>query len=104
MIEGRVVDFRRAARAATRNTLGGCAVRLQSVRDAARRQPFVPFFVNITDGRRFFVPHAEFVYVVPGERAVVIAQPGGAIEIVDAQQVSSLTTFDVPASASVNGS
>jgi hypothetical protein len=43
---------------------------VDSIREALRRQPFVPFFLRMNDGRVFHVPHPE--YIALSRRVVVV--------------------------------
>ena len=38
---------------------------IDQLRQAARAEPFEPFSVSLADGRRFFVPHPEFIWIPP---------------------------------------
>ena len=43
---------------------------LKGIREAVRRRPFKPFTISLADGRKFSIPHPEFVAV--GKRHVII--------------------------------
>ncbi len=44
---------------------------VDTIRQAIRRQPFVPFFLRMNDGRVFHVPHPEYVAASPREVYVI---------------------------------
>ena len=44
-----------------------------TIRTAVRRQPFVPFFLRMNNGRVFHIPHPE--YIALSRREVYIIDP-----------------------------
>ena len=54
--------------------------------------PFVPFSLVMPNGERLKVPHAEFVWIHPGGRNVVVALKGDVIRIINWQMVTGLET------------
>ena len=46
---------------------------VDTIREAVRRQPFVPFVLRMNDGREFNVPHPEYVAV--SRRQVYVIDP-----------------------------
>jgi hypothetical protein len=43
------------------------------IREAVRRQPFVPFFVRMNDGRVFHIPHPDYIAI--SRRSVYVVDP-----------------------------
>ena len=48
-------------------------MRVDTIREAARRQPFVPFVLRLNDGRELRIPHPEYVAVSRREVYVIDA-------------------------------
>ena len=46
---------------------------LNGLREAIRRQPFIPFTISLADGRKLPVRHPEYVAVGP-RRIIVVAE------------------------------
>lgn len=65
---------------------------LEVVRKWQQRQPFESFEILLVDGRRFSVPHPEFVWVPPGRGTwVYIAdQDSGSADHVNTAVISSI--------------
>ncbi len=64
---------------------------IDQLRRAAKAEPFKPFTVSLADGRRFFVPHQEFVWVPPqASRTFNVAGEGDDQSIVDLLLVTSI--------------
>lgn len=40
----------------------------ERIREALKRQPFEPFDVRLADGRRFTIPHPDYITMPPGGR------------------------------------
>ena len=62
----------------------------EQVKRARERAPFRPFTIYLSDQRHFDIPHADFVWVMPGGRTIGIADENGAAEIVDLVHVTSV--------------
>jgi hypothetical protein len=62
----------------------------EQVKKAREKAPFKPFTIYLSDQRRVEIPHADFVWVMPGGRTIGIADENGAAEIVDLVHVTSL--------------
>ena len=60
------------------------------LRLAHKAQPFVPFRVNLADGRSIPVLHPEYLGWNPGGRTVIIIQPDDSWSSVDLLLVTSL--------------
>lgn len=64
---------------------------ITQLRDAIRKQPFEPFTICLTDGRKFNVKHPEFVAIAPeGNRIFIVFGPGEHYRVLDAFLVTSL--------------
>ena len=64
---------------------------IDQLRKAAKAEPFKPFTVSLADGRRFFVPHPEFVWVPPqASRTFNVAGEGDDQSIIDLLLVTSI--------------
>ncbi len=70
---------------------------LRSVRDA---KPFVPFVLEITDGRVYRVPHPDYFSISPSGRMVVICNPAGTFSSIDASMIAGLRMDPLPVTAS----
>ena len=70
---------------------------LRSVRDAS---PFVPFIIELTDGRVYRVPHPDYFSTSPSGRMVVVCNPDGAFSRIDLSMISVLRLDPVPVTAS----
>ncbi len=68
-------------------------MRIESLRERVRSEPFMPFTINLADGRRFRIDHPEFIAVAPkGPRVAVVFDPQGrGYEIIDVSLVTSLS-------------
>lgn len=62
----------------------------EQLRKAHQQAPFRPFTLHISDRRQFHIRHPDFLWLVPGDRVVGIADEKGAMEIVDLIHVTSL--------------
>ena len=62
----------------------------EQVKKARESAPFKAFTIYLSDQRRFEIPHADFVWVMPGGRTIGIADEKGAAEIIDLLHVTSL--------------
>jgi hypothetical protein len=45
-------------------------VQVKIIRDAVRRQPFVPFTLRMNDGRQFHIPHPDYIAI--SQRSVYV--------------------------------
>ncbi len=64
---------------------------IDQLRRVARAEPFSPFTIYLADGRRFHVPHPEFITIPPtATRTFVVAGPDEDYGIVDLLLVVSL--------------
>lgn len=64
----------------------------EDIRRIARQQPFKPFDILTVDGRKFHVPHPDFVFAPPHPRAnfVIVAHTDGTVEHVNTLIISSV--------------
>jgi len=65
---------------------------LAQIKDTLKVQPFRPFTMRLVDGREYFVPHPEFVYIPPSMRHTVLLSntETGAVTILDAIMIASI--------------
>lgn len=61
---------------------------LDGIREALRRQPFLPFFIRLADGRELPVGHPELV--VLGARLVTVMRDDNSWSIVEPLLIVSL--------------
>ncbi len=54
-------------------------------------RPFVPFVINMADGRAFRVDHPEFLAYREGSRMAILTLPNNDFEHIDLLMVTSLT-------------
>jgi hypothetical protein len=66
-------------------------VDVQNIRNALHQQPFKPFVLRLADGRRFPIPHPDFVAVSKRAVAVIDSTDGSAI-ILEPLLIISLET------------
>ena len=68
---------------------------IDQLRKAARAEPFRPFTISLTDGRRFLVRHPELI-LIPREasRTFVVAESGEDYSIIDLLLVTSIDFGD----------
>ena len=60
-------------------------------RDFLKQSPFVPFKIHMNDGRRFEVPHPDFVAMHPSSTAMAIVfGPKGRFDFVYIRNVTSI--------------
>jgi len=61
---------------------------LQGIREALHRQPFEPFTIRLTDGRKLPVRHPDFVAV--GNRRAIVIGPDNSWSVVKPLLIVSL--------------
>ncbi len=66
-------------------------VRVQTIREAHRSQPFRPFVLRMADGRAIRVDHPEFMFVSRDGRTVVFETPAGRVEFLDSLLMTGRT-------------
>jgi hypothetical protein len=71
------------------------------IKERRTANPFVPFTLRLANGRRFFVPHRDFISQSPGGRIVIVYGTDDAASIVDLYLVTDL---EVHAAATDTGS
>jgi hypothetical protein len=66
-----------------------------TIRDAIRRQPFVPFTLRMNDGREFHIPHPDYLAV--SRRHLYFIDPVTEAGVfLDTVQVASLEPHERP--------
>lgn len=64
---------------------------IDQLRRAAKAEPCKPFTISLTDGRRFFVPHPEFIWIPPEAlRTFNVAGTGEDYSMIDVLLVASI--------------
>jgi hypothetical protein len=71
---------------------------VKSLREAKNHQPFQPFVVTFADGRRFEIPHPDFLSINPSGRDAVVYRKGGSWSIVEPLLILSLDYAGPPGS------
>ena len=70
---------------------GGAEITIEQLRKAYRAEPFKPFTISLTDGRRFYVGHQEYLLIAPqAQRTFVVASEDEDYSVVDLLLVTSL--------------
>ncbi len=64
---------------------------IEQLRKAYRAEPFKPFTISLTDGRRFYVGHQEYLSIAPrAQRTFVVAGEDEEYSVIDLLLVTSL--------------
>ena len=63
---------------------------IEQLRNAHRAQPFRPFTVRVADGRKFEIPHRDFLSQSPGGRTLIVYHGDEAFSILDLLLVTEL--------------
>ncbi len=64
---------------------------IDQLRRAIKVDKFAPFTISLADGRRFFVPHPEFVWIPPeASRTFHVAGKGEDYSVVDLLLVTTI--------------
>lgn len=53
-------------------------------------RPFRPFTIFLSDQRSFAIEHPEFLWILPGDRTIGIADKDGAAQLIDLIHVTGL--------------
>src|SRR4051812_20723707 len=61
----------------------------ERLRDLKRAEPFVPFEIDLADGRRFLVESADHIMIPRKDSTVVVADPDG-LALLDSDQVTEI--------------
>jgi hypothetical protein len=66
---------------------------LAQIKDTMKTQPFRPSTMRMVDGREFFVPHPEFLFIPPNMRHTVLLANTAtqAVTILDAVMIASIS-------------
>ena len=63
----------------------------EAIRLFLKRDPFEPFTIHMTDGRKFEVKHRDFVFLPPGwETTAIVAFPKGLFDFVYIRNITSI--------------
>ena len=69
---------------------------IEQFRNAHRAQPFRPFTIHLADGRRFSVPHPDFLSQSPAGRTIIVYHPDDSFSIIDLLLVTELEVHAAP--------
>jgi hypothetical protein len=61
-----------------------------AIREALHTVPFVPFALQVVGGKKYAVPHPDFVAVSPTGRTLVLYTEGDRSTVIDIALVSQL--------------
>ena len=65
---------------------------VEELRKCIVASPFVPFTLNIADGRRISVIGRDFIFVPPEKgRTVLVYQRGGEFDLLDAMLITGVS-------------
>ena len=65
-------------------------MRADDVRKAREQIPFKPFTIFVSDQRQFEVSHPDFLWIIPGGRAIGISDQNGLVDIIDLMHVTGV--------------
>ena len=65
-------------------------MKIDGVRKLLHVQPFRPFLIHFADGGRIAAKHEDFVALAPRGRKLIVYQPNGDYQVVDAMLVRRL--------------
>lgn len=63
---------------------------VEQLRKAHQALPFRPFTIHTADGRKFPVPHRDFLSMSPTGRTVIVYTPEDSFDIIDLLLVATL--------------
>ncbi len=70
-------------------------MQIDAMREAVRRQPFVPFTLRMNDGREFHITHPE--YIALSRRSVYVVDPvTDAGTFLEPVLIASMTPVEAP--------
>lgn len=73
---------------------------IEELRNNIVASPFVPFTLNVADGRRIPVVGRDFILVPPEKgRKVVVYQKNGTYDLLDAMLITGMTFESTPSTA-----
>jgi hypothetical protein len=61
---------------------------IKTIRERLHQSPFKPFNIHLSDGRRIFVEHPDFVSV--GGSIVLVTDPEDSVQRIDSLHIVSL--------------
>jgi len=65
---------------------------IQALRKLYDAEPFAPFVIYLADGRKFPVPHREFIALGPRGRTVIVYHPDESFDVLDVLLVTGLNS------------
>jgi len=72
---------------------------IEQLRATLGTKPFQPFALRMADGRKFPIPHPDFLSMSPVGRTAVIFHPDGSASIVDLLLMTELELSPPPSAA-----
>jgi hypothetical protein len=63
---------------------------VEYLRDAQRKQPFLPFHIHMADGKSVFVPHPDFISIGPVGRLVFVHTETGGVHVLDRMLMTAI--------------
>jgi hypothetical protein len=63
---------------------------IDQVRRVRENAPFKPFTLFLSDQRRFEIPHADYLWILPGGRSIGVAHEDGTAEFIDPVHITTL--------------
>ena len=63
---------------------------IEQLRNVHRAQPFQPFTIHLADGRKFLVPHPDFLSHSPTGRTIIVHSVDDSFSILDLLLVTEL--------------
>jgi hypothetical protein len=66
------------------------AMTADAIKDALHTIPFVPFALKVVGGKKYAVPHPDFVAISPTGRTLVLYTEGDRSTVIDIALVSQL--------------
>jgi hypothetical protein len=66
------------------------AMTADAIKDALHTVPFVPFALQVVGGKKYAVPHPDFVAISPTGRTLVLYTEGDRSTVIDIALVSQL--------------
>lgn len=76
---------------------------LEELRQCIVASPFVPFTLNIADGRRIPVVGRDFILIPPEKgRTVIVYQKGSSFDLLDSMLITGVSFEPVAGASTVN--
>ena len=69
------------------------SMKLDELRELHQARPFRPFAIHTADGRKFPIPHSEFLALEPGGTIAIVFRTNHTFSILDLDLVTELETL-----------